>query len=184
MQSPRVRNWLTLLIFVATVAVMDYTLLGHLMSHGLESKFYTVHLGSYTLGIPILGLTFVGVLIVAITAWKHLSSTMPVAALKEMQQLGTMQVLRAASVAIFFFSAVLFVPYIVGASAFWVQMSALSRAIPQLAAPLSGLLSSIQSLMDLDALTKLVISQDTAAAALVVISGLMGYVQRRNKRAR
>ena len=178
------RNWLTMLIFVGIVAVMDYTLLSYLMSHGLESKSYPVQIGSYSLTIPILGLTFLGVLIVAITAWQHMSGTMPITALKEMSQLETIRILRTAGVALFFFSAVLFAPYIVGASGFWAQMSSLSRAIPQLASPLQGLASSIRPMMDLDALTKLAISQNTAAGALVVVSGLIGYAQRRIRRAR
>ena len=163
---------------------MDYALLSYLVSHGLDAKSYPLQVGGYALDFPLLGLTFVGVLIVAIAAWQYMLGTMPMTALKEMSQLETIRVMRAAGVALFFFSAVLFGPYILGASAFWAQMSSLSRVIPQLAPPLQGLVSSIRPAMDLDALTKLVVSQDTAAAALVLTSGLIGYVQRRTKRVR
>ena len=178
------RNWLTMLIFVGIVALMDYSVLSYLMSHGLEFKYYPLQIGSYVLSIPLLSLTFLGVLIVAIAAWQHMSGTMSITALKEMSQLETIRILRAAGVALFFLSAVLFGPYVIGASAFWAQMSSLSRVVPQLAGPLQGLSSSIRPLMYLDALTKLAISQNTAAAALVVVSGLIGYVQRRIRRAR
>lgn len=185
MQSSKsARNLLTLLIFVGIVALMDYALLSYLASHGLDAKSYPVQIGSYALSLPLLGLTFVGVLIVAIAAWQYMSSTMPVTGLKEMGQLETIRVVRAAGIALFFFSLVLFGPYVVGASAFWAQMSGLSRSIPQLAPPLQGLVSSVRHWMDLDALTKFAVSQDAAAAALVLASGLIGYVQRRTRRVR
>jgi hypothetical protein len=101
-----------------------------------------------------------------------------------MSELETVRMLRAAGVALFFFSVVLFGPYIVGASAFWTQMSSIGRAVPQLAGPIQGLLSSIQPAMNLDALTKLAVSQNIAAAALVVVSGLIGSLQRRIRRVR
>jgi len=185
LQSSRnARNLLTLLIFVGIVALMDYALLSYLVSHGLDAKSYPLQIGGYALDFPLLGLTFVGVLIVAIAAWQYMLGTMPMTALKEMSQLETVRVLRAAGIALFFFSAVLFGPYIVGAGTFWVQMSSLSRVIPQLASPLQGLVSSIRPAMDLDALTKLIVSQDTAAAALVLTSGLIGFIQRKTKRVR
>ena len=185
MQSSRsARNLLTLFVFVGIVALLDYALLSYLLSHGLEAKSYLAQVGSLTLNIPILGLTFVGVLIVAIAAWQYMSRTMPVATLKEMGQLETIRVVRAAGIALFFFSLVLFGPYVIGASAFWAQMSGLSRSIPQLTTPLQGLVSSIRPWMDLDALTKFAVSQDAAAAALVLASGLIGYVQRRTRRVR
>jgi hypothetical protein len=178
------RKWLVLIVFVGIVAVMDYVLLNYLMSHGLETKSYLIQLGNNQLSVPLVSLTFVGVIIVAIAAWHYMSSTMPTSALKEMQQLETVRMLRAAGVTLFFFSAALFGPYIVGASVFWTQMSSLGRAIPQLAGPLQGLLSSILPAMNLDALTKLAVSQNTAAAALVAVSGLIGYLQRRIRRTR
>jgi len=179
-----VRNWFTLLVFVGIIAVMDYALISHLISHGLEAKSYPIQIGSYQLSFPLLSLTFLGVLIVAIAAWRYMSGTMPISALKEMSQLETVRMLRAAGVALFFFSAVLFGPYIVGAAAFWAQMSSLSRAIPQLAGPLQGLFSSIRPATNLDALTKLAISQNASAVALVAVAGLIGYVQRRVRRTR
>lgn len=178
------RNWFTLLVFVGIVAVMDYVLLNYLISHGLEAKSYPMQVGSYQFPLPLLSLTFVGVLIVAIAAWSYMSGTMPITALKEMSQFEVIRMLRAAGVALFFFSAFLFGPYVVGASAFWMLMSSLSRAIPQLAGPLEGLLSTLRPVMALDALTKLAVSQNTAAAALVAVSGLIGYVQRRIRRTR
>lgn len=164
--------------------MMDFALLNYLISHGLEAKSYPMHIGSYLFSLPLLSLTFVGVLIVAIAAWRHMSGTMPISALKEISQLETIRMLRAAGVALFFFSAVLFGPYIIGASVFWMQMSSLGRAVPQLAAPLQGLLSSIGPAMGLDALTKLAVSQNAAAASLVAVSGLIGYLQRRVRRTR
>jgi hypothetical protein len=178
------RNWLVLIVFVGIVAVMDYVLLNYLMSHGLEAKFYPIQVGNNQLAIPLLSLTFAGVIIVAIAAWHYMSSTMPISALKEMSQLESIRMLRAAGVSLFFFSAVLFGPYVVGASAFWTQMSSLGRAVPQLAGPIQGLLSSIQPAMNLDALTKLAVSQNIAAAALVAVSGLIGSFQRRIRRVR
>ena len=179
-----VRNWFTLLVFVGIIAVMDYALISHLISHGLEAKSYPIQIGSYQLSFPLLSLTFLGVLIVAIAAWRYMSGTMPISALKEMSQLETVRMLRAAGVALFFFSAVLFGPYIVGAAAFWAQMSSLSRAVPQLAAPLQGLFYSIRAATNFDALTKLAISQNASAVALVAVAGLIGYVQRRVRRTR
>jgi hypothetical protein len=178
------RNWLVLLVFVGIVAVMDYVLLNYLMSHGLDAKSYPIRVGNYQFSIPLLSLTFVGVIIVAIAAWRYMSSTMPISALKEMSQLETIRTLRAAGVALFFFSAMLFGPYVVGASAFWTQMSSLGRAVPALAGPLQGLLSSIRPAMNLDALTKLAVSQNIAAAALVAVSALIGFLQRRMRRVR
>jgi len=164
--------------------MVDYVLLNYLMSHGLEAKSYPIQLGNNQLSIPLLSLTFAGVIIVAIAAWRYMSSTMSISALKEMSELETVRMLRAAGVTLFFFSAVLFGPYIIGASVFWTQMSSLGRAVPQLAGPLQGLLSSILPAMNLDALTKLAVSQNTAAAALVAVSGLIGYLQRRIRRTR
>jgi len=57
-----------------------------------------------------------------------------------------------------------------------------SRSIPQLAGSLQGLLDFAQPAMASDALTKLAISQNAAAAALVAVSGLIGYTQRRIRR--
>lgn len=178
------RNLLTMLVFVGIVALMDYLLLNYLMSHGLESKSYPLQVGGSQLPIPLLSLTFVGVLIVAIAAWHYMSSTMPISALKEMSQLETIRILRAAGVALFFFSAVLFGPYIIGAGSFWAQMSSLGKAVPQLAGPLQGLAYSIRPAMVLDAVTKLAVSQNAAAAALVAVSGLVGHFQRRVRRIR
>jgi hypothetical protein len=178
------RNWLVLIVFVGIVAVMDYLLLNYLTSHGLQAKSYPIFVGNNQLSIPLLSLTFAGVIIVAIAAWHYMSSTMPISALKEMSQLETIRMLRAAGVALFFFSAVVFGPYIVGASAFWTQMSSLGQAVPQLAGPIQGLFSSIQPAMNSDALTKLAISQNIAAAALVAVSGLIGSLQRRTRRVR
>jgi hypothetical protein len=177
-------SWIILIVFVGIVAAMDYALLNYLMSHGLEAKSYPIQVGSLQLSIPLLSLTFVGVIIVAIAAWRYMSGTMSISALKEMSQLETIRMLRAAGVALFFFSAVLFGPYIVGANAFWAQMSNLGRAAPQLAGPLQSLLSSIGPAMNLDVLTKLAVSQNTAAAALVAVSALVGFLQRRIRRVR
>jgi hypothetical protein len=177
-------NWSILVVFVGIVAVMDYILLNYLMSHGLEAKSYPIQIGNNQLSIPLLSLTFAGVIIVAIAAWGYMSSTMPISALKEMSELETIRMLRAAGVALFFFSAVLYGPYILGASAFWAQMSSLGRAVPQLAGPIQGTLSSIEPAMNLDALTKLAVSQNIAAGALVAVSGLIGSLQRRVRRVR
>jgi hypothetical protein len=46
------------------------------------------------------------------------------------------------------------------------------------------LFSSIRPATNLDALTKLAISQNASAVALVAVAGLIGYVQRRVRRAR
>jgi hypothetical protein len=175
---------LSLLVFVGIVAVMDYVLITYLMSHGLEGKSYPIQTGNYQFSFPLLSLTFLGVVIVAIAAWRHMSGTMPISALKEMSQLETIRILRAAAVALFFFGAALFIPYIVGASAFWAQMSSLTRLIPQLASPLQGLFSLTRPVMNMDALTKLAVSQNVAAAALVGATGLIGYLQRRMRRIR
>jgi len=177
-------SWIILVVFVGIVAAMDYALLIYLMAHGLQAKSYPIQVSTLQLSIPLLGLTFVGLIVVAIAAWRYMSSTMPISALKEMSQLETIRMLRAAGVALFFFSAVLFGPYIIGANAFWEQMSSMGRAVPQLAGPLGGLLSSIKPAMELDTLTKLAVSQNVAAAALVAVSGLIGFLQRRVRRVR
>ena len=170
--------------FVAIVAAIDYLFLDYLISHGLELKWYTLQVGSVALSIPPVSLTFIGVLIVAIAAWSNMVGTMPIAAARELAHLETIRVLRAAGLAVFFFSAVLYGPYVMGASAFWIQMASMSRSIPQLAGSLQGLLNFAQPAMALDALTKLAISQNAAAATLVAVSGLIGYTQRRIRRTR
>ena len=163
---------------------MDYLFLDYLVSHGLELKSYPLQVGSVALSVPLVGLTFVGVLIVAITAWSNMVGTMPISAARELAHLETIRILRAAGLAAFFFSAVLYGPYVIGASAFWIQLASLSRSIPQLAGSLQGLLNIAQPAMALDGLTKLAISQNVAAAALVAFSGLIGYTQRRIRRTR
>ena len=178
------RNWFVLLIFVGIVTLMDYVLLNYLISHGLEAKSYAIQFGSYQFSLPLLSLTFVGVVIVAIAAWRHMSGTMSISVLKEMSQLETIRTVRAAGLALFFFSALPFGPYIIGASGFWTQMASLSRVIPQLAGLLESSFSTLRPVMALDALTKLAVSQNIAAAALVAVSGVVGYVQRRIRRIR
>lgn len=170
--------------FVAIVAAMDYVFLDYVISHGLELKFYLLQLGSLTLSIPVVGLTFIGVLIVAAATWSNMIGTMPMIAARELVHLENIRILRAAGLAFFFFSAVLYGPYAIGASAFWMQMGSLSRTIPQLAGSLQGLLSFAQPTMAMDGLTKLAISQNAAAAALVAVSGIIGYTQRRMRRTR
>jgi len=101
-----------------------------------------------------------------------------------MSQLENLRILRAAGVALFLFSAVLFGPYIIGASVFWRQMALVGRGTPQLAGFLQSLFYSIQPVAVLDSLTKLAISQNVAAAALVAASGLIGHYQRRIRRMR
>ena len=163
---------------------MDYLFLDYLLSHGLELKSYPLEIGSLQFSIPLVGLTFMGVLVVAIAAWSNMLGTMPIAAARELAHLETVRILRAAGLAVFFFSAVLYLPYVVGASVFWIQMASLSGTIPQLAGSLQGLLDIAQPAMALDGLTKLAISQNAAAAALVAVSGLIGYTQRRIRRTR
>jgi len=179
-----VRAWLSMVVFVAIVAAMDYLFLDYLVSHGLEMKFYLLQLGSLALSIPIVGLTFVGLLIVAIAAWSNMIGTMPIIAARELARLESVRILRALGLAVFLFGAVLYGPYVIGASTFWMQMMSLSRTVPQLAGPLEGLLSFAQPAMVLDGLTKLAISQNAAAAALVAVSGIIGYTQRRIRRTR
>jgi len=179
-----VRTWLSLALFVGIVALTDYLLLDYLVSHGLEEKFQSISIGTFQLSIPIIGLTFVGVLIVAMAAWLNISGTMPITALREMSQLETTRMLRAAGLALFFFTAALFTPYIMGSSGFWVQVSSLSRSIPQLAGSLQGFYSAIQPVMALDAIAKLAISQNLAAGALVLVSGLISHYQRRIRRTK
>jgi len=177
------RSWLSLIVFVGIVALLDYVLLDYLISHGLEPKLYPVQISNYQLSIPLLGLTFVGLLIVAIAAWFNMSSV-PISVAREMPQLDNLRILRAAGVAIFLFSAVLFGPYIVGATAFWKQMGLVGKVIPQLAGSLQSLFDSIQPVAELDSLTKLALSQNVGAAALVAVSGLIGHYQRRMRRMR
>ena len=178
------RAWLFLVAFVGVVAAMDYLLVDYLISHGLEMKWYPIQIASLQLSIPLVGLTFMGVLIVAIAAWLNMSATVPIAVARELGHLETIRVLRAAGIALFFFSAVLFVPYIIGASVFWGQASVLTKAVPQLAGSIQGLFYFVQPAMIQDPLTEFVISQNAAALALVAVSGLVGYSQRRIKRAR
>ena len=178
------RIWLSSVTFVGIVAAIDYLLLDYLMSHGLEPKSQAVRIAGLEFSIPILSLTFVGVLIVATAAWINISSTMRVTTLREMSQLETARVLRAAGLALLLFSIVLFLPYIVGAGAFWAQMSSLSRSVPQLAGGLQGFLQTIEPIMKLDAVGKLAISQNAAAAVLVIVSGLIAHYQRRIRRTR
>lgn len=183
-RSGTARLWLSLIAFVGIVAVMDYFFLDYLISHGLESKSHLVQIGSFQFSIPLLGLTFVGVLIVAIAAWVNMASTLPIRTAREMTPLETIRTLRAAGVALFFFSALLLGPYTLGADVFWRQMESLGRSVPQLAASLQGVFDSLQPAMGLDPLTKLAISQNVAAAALVAVSGMIGYGQRRIRRPR
>ena len=183
-RASSVRTWLSLVVFVGIVALIDYMLLDYLVSHGLEQKFQSISIGTFQLSIPIITLTFVGVLIVAIAAWHNISRTMPITALREMSQLETARMLRAAGLALFFFSSALFTPYIMGASGFWVQVSSLSKSTPQLAGSFQGLYSAMQPVMALDAVAKLAISQNLAAAALVLVSGLISHYQRRVRRTK
>lgn len=177
-----VRSWLSLIAFAAIVAVLDYMLVDYLISQGLESKVQPLQVVAVQFSVPILGLTFLGVLLVAIAAWANISRTMPVTALREMSQLETIRVVRAAGLALFFFSAALFGPYIIGASEFWKQMASMSKAVPQLVGSLQGFMSTIQPMMALDILSKLMISQNLAAVTLVVVSGVVGRYQRRIRR--
>jgi len=179
-----VRTWLSLVAFVAIVAVMDYILLEYLISRGLEWKLQPIQVGSYQFPFPLVALTFVGVLIVATAAWSNISGTVPITALREMSQLETLRILRAAAVALFFFALMLFGPYMVGASAFWRQIASLSRVVPQLAGSFQTLFYTIRPVMALDALSKLAISQNVAAGALVAVSILIGHYQRRIRRTR
>ena len=178
------RTWLSLVAFVAIVAAMDYLFLDYVISQGLEVKSYALQVGSVVLSIPLVSLTFIGVLIVATAAWSNMAGTMPVAAVRDQAHLETVRILRAAGLAVFFFSVVLYGPYVIGASVFWTQMASVSRSIPQLAVSLQGLLNFVQPAMALDALTKLAISQNAAAASLVAVSALIGYTQRRIRRTR
>lgn len=179
-----VRTWLSSVAFVGIVAAMDYLFLDYLISHGLELKLYPLQVGGLSFSIPLVGLTFTGVLIVAIAAWSSMVGTMPITAARDLAQLEAIRILRAAGLGIFFFSAVLYGPYVIGASAFWIQIASLSRSIPQLAGSLQSLLNFAQPVMALDGLTKLAISQNAAAAALVAVSGLISYTQRRIRRTR
>jgi len=178
------RLWVSLTAFVGIVAIMDYFFLDYLISHGLESKSHLVQIGSLQFSVPLLGLTFAGVLIVAVAAWVNMASTVPIKAARDMTPLETIRILRAAGVALFFFSALLFGPYTLGADVFWGQMESLARSVPQLADSLQTLLVFVQPAMGLDPLTKLAISQNLAAAALVAVSAIIGYGQRRIRRPR
>jgi hypothetical protein len=171
-------------VFVVIVAVTDYMLLDYLMSHGLEPKMQLVQIGSLQFSLPIVGLTFVGVLIVAVSAWLYTVSTMSVSALREMAPLETVRLLRAAALGLFFFTALLFGPYILGSNVLEGGLSSLSRTIPQLASSLQGLIVFFQPAMTLDTLTKLAISQNIAAAALVAVAGIIGHSQRRIRRTK
>jgi len=179
-----VRTWLSLVAFIAIVAAMDYALLDYLISQGLDSKLQPIQIGSYQFSFPLIGLTFAGVLIVAIAAWSNISTTMPITTLREMSQLETVRILRAAAVALFFFALTLFGPYLLGTNVFWRQIASLSGAFPQLAAAFQGLFYAIEPAMALDAMSKLAISQNVAAGALVVVSLLIGHYQRRIRRAK
>ena len=178
------RKWLSLVAFVVIVAAIDYILLDYLMSHGLEPKTQVIHLGSLQFSFPIVGLTFVGVLIVAVSAWLYMVGTMPVSALREMASLETVRILRAAAIGLFFFTAVLFGPYILGSNVSEGALSSLSRVVPQLAGSLQGMFGFFQPAMTLDTPTKLAISQNAAAAALVAVAGIIGHSQRRIRRTR
>jgi hypothetical protein len=183
-RAGNLRIWLSLLAFVVIVALFDYLLLDYLMSHGLEAKTQTVQLGGFQLFVPLLGLPFVGLLIVAVAAWGHISTTMPITTLREMSQLETARMFRAAGAAIFLFSIVLFGPYLIGTNGFWNGMASLSRSVPQLSGSLQGFFFAVQPLMGLDVLAKLAISQNAAAAALVIVSILIGRRQIRARRTR
>lgn len=178
------RKWLSLVAFVGIVAVIDYMLLDYLTSHGLEPKMQVVHIGGLQFSFPIVGLTFVGVLVVAVSAWLYMVSTMPVSALREMAPLETVRILRAAAIGLFFFTTLLFGPYILGSNVLEGGLSSVSRTIPQLAGGLQDMLAFFQPAMTLEALTKLAVSQNIAAAALVAVAGTIGRSQRRIRRTR
>jgi len=177
------RTWLSLVIFTAVIAAMDYWFLSYLLPKGLESKMQQVQVAGVQFSFPLLGLTFVGLLILAAASWSNMLS-MPIATLKEMSQLEGMRILRAAGVSLFFFATMLYGPYVLGSNAFWGQMSALSRAVPQLTGSLQGLFYFLEPMMGLDVVAKFAISQNAAGAGLVLASGLIVYTQRRIRRQR
>ncbi len=178
------RKWVSLIVFVGIVAAIDYLLLDYLMSHGLEQKMQSIQVGSLQFSFPIIELTFVGVLIVAVSAWLHMVGAMPISALREMLPLETARILRAGGIALFVFSFVLLGPYMLGSGLFREGVSSLSRTIPQLAGAFQGMFDSSQSVMTLDNLTKMAISQNVAAATLVAVAWLVGRSQRQIRRTR
>lgn len=178
------RKWVSLIVFVGIVAAMDYLLLDYLVSHGLEQKMQSIQIGSLQLSFHITQLTFAGVLIVAISAWLHIVTAMPISALREMSSLETVRILRAGSIALFIFSVVLLGPYFLGFTVFRSGASSLSNIFPQLDGVLQGMFDFSQSAMSLDSLEKMAISQNVAAAALAVVAWVVGrsHPQVRRKR--
>ena len=175
---------LSLAVFVGAVAAIDYLMLDHLLSHGLEQKMQSVQIGDLQFHFPIVALIFLGVLIVAVSAWLHMVGTMPVSALREKASIESARVLRAGAISLFVFSVVLLGPYMLGSGLFREGASSIGRTIPQLVGTLQGMLDTFQSVVALDSLTKMVMSQNMASATLVIVAWIIGHNERQIRRSR
>lgn len=166
------------------VLLLDLFFLTYMTSYHLVAKVQDLHLGGFTLGIPIQWLPVIGVFLVALVVWSDVFTRIfPRRTGPETDQLGNMRIMRVIALSMMAFVCVLYVPYVFGSNWFLTTLSHLSRSVSSFIG-VGMFLVSQQALMTMNPVWQYAASQVLATGAMVVVAWALARPSRRAKKQR
>lgn len=133
--------------------------------------------------VPIVLLPALGVILVMLSSWMYaVDRTMKVRMKTDLRKQRIETVLRmveSGALILGAYSLFLFIPYILGSNWFITGVNNLSKNLPQVSQFFASAYENVISLMDLDSIWKLALSQNLAACGAALFAAV--YVQRQGR---
>lgn len=167
----------------AIIILIDLLLIFYALAHGFGSSSNGVTLGG--INVQLQWLPLLGVLVVSLAAFYDAFTRIFPRWLKpEADPIARLRFMRVVVVCVAAFTCVLYIPYLLGSSWFWLHLSHVSHLIHQLQGFGAWLEKVEMPILSLDAVWQYAATQVLAAATLVVFAWVLARPAKRPKRMR
>lgn len=171
-----VRGWIPALVFTAVAVAIELFYFNYMTARGLADKQVKIPVGPWTLPVSIAFYLSLGNAVLLLTLWMSVFENIAYVKAGPDRQvrriLYPLRMLRVATLVLVPFTIVLFVPYIIGSLGFVRFADSATTTIPQLRQTVIDFYNWTFGISRIDASTRFILSQVSAALVTVVIGAL------------
>ena len=170
------RGWIPAIIFAIVVIIIETFYFSYMVGRGLTDKQVSIPIGPWTLPVSIGLFLSLGNAVVLLTLWMSVFQNTAYARAGADRQvrrlLYPLRMVRVAALVLVPFTILLFTPYIIESVGFVRFVASFTSSVPQLRSGAVGFYNWAFGISQMDASTRFILSQLTAAFGAIVVSGL------------
>lgn len=171
-----VRGWIPAFLFATVTVLIELFYFNYMVGRGLVDKQVTIPIGPWVLPISIALFLSLGTAVVLLTLWMSVFENVAYVKAGPDRQVRRMlyplRMLRVATLVLAPFTIVLFVPYVVESAGFVRFVDSLTTTIPQIRQGAVDFYNWAFGISRIEASTRFIVSQVSAALVTVVIAAL------------